>query len=190
MDATFWNTYYETDNMPWDAGSITTPLKEYIDQLADKNIRILIPGCGNAHEAEYLVKQGFTQVYVCDWAKEALSKFRERVPHFPESHLILADFFKLEEQFDLILEQTFFCALLPALRPAYAQQMHQLLSPKGKLVGLLFNMEKEDGPPFGGDLVEYQSLFQPIFEHVKIEECYNSIKPRQGKEFFIQLRKA
>ena len=190
MDATFWNNRYEDNNIPWDAGRITTPLKAYIDQLKDKAIRILIPGCGNAHEAEYLLQEGFTQVYVCDWATEALANFKKRVPDFPSSHLIQADFFKLENQFDLILEQTFLSALFPAQREAYAKQMYRLVSPGGKVIGVLFNEGTEDSPPFGGTAEEFLAIFNPVFDQVKVEDCYNSIKPRQGRELFIRLGKS
>lgn len=33
------------------------PLKVYFDQLTNKDLKILIPGGGNSHEAEYLLKK-------------------------------------------------------------------------------------------------------------------------------------
>lgn len=63
LDADFWNERYSSQQTGWDIGSPSTPLKEYIDQLTDKDIRILIPGCGNAYEAEYLHQQGFSNVF-------------------------------------------------------------------------------------------------------------------------------
>jgi hypothetical protein len=53
----YWNNRYEADEIGWDLKIISPPLKAYIDQLTDKNIRILIPGCGSGYEAEYLLKQ-------------------------------------------------------------------------------------------------------------------------------------
>ena len=41
----------------WDLGMISPPIKQYIDSIDDKNQRILIPGCGNAHEAVYLLEK-------------------------------------------------------------------------------------------------------------------------------------
>ncbi len=64
--------------------------------------------------------------------------------------------------------------------------MHHLLKPKGKLVGLLFNFElTEKGPPFGGNLLEYRSLFKSNFKIKTLEPSINSIKERQGKELFF-----
>ena len=112
----YWQQRYSLNQTGWDTGSITTPLKEYFDQLASKEIRILIPGCGNAYEAEYLYSKGFKAVYVADVAAAPLQNLKMRVPDFPQDHLLQQDFFQLGGQYDLIVEQTFFCALDPSLR--------------------------------------------------------------------------
>jgi methyl halide transferase len=62
MDNNYWNTRYLEEQTGWDIGYPSTPLKEYIDQLTNKSIRILIPGCGNGYEGEYLHQNGFTNV--------------------------------------------------------------------------------------------------------------------------------
>jgi SAM-dependent methyltransferase len=115
IDKNFWEKRWENNETGWDAGTITAPLKAYFDQLKDKNIKILIPGCGNAHEAEYLFEQGFKNTYIIDIAPQALESFSKRVPHFPKENLICDDFFNHQNQYDLIVEQTFFCALDPNL---------------------------------------------------------------------------
>jgi len=185
----FWSDRYQTLNTGWDLGTISPPIKEYIDQLEDKSIRILIPGCGNAHEAEYLYELGFTNVHVLDFVKEPLADFKNRVKDFPEAHLHQDDFFEHVGQYDLILEQTLFCAIDPSLRQDYVATVNRLLTPKGKLVGLLFNRLFEGGPPFGGNLNEYQTQFSKVFKCVKMGSCYNSIEPRLGSELFIQIQK-
>lgn len=182
----YWQERYSKHETGWDIGSPSTPLKEYIDGLHDKTTKILIPGCGNAYEAAYLYEKGFTNTYLVDFAEAPLKAFAERYPDFPENQLICNDFFNLEGQFDLILEQTFFCALDPALRDNYCRKMASLLAPKGKLVGLLFNQifEKE-GPPFGGFLEEYKPQLSQYLNIQLLEECRNSIPPRAGKELFM-----
>ncbi|UGU15048.1 TPMT family class I SAM-dependent methyltransferase [Sinomicrobium kalidii] len=185
----FWEEKYKSRDTFWDIGHISTPLKAYIDQLEDKNIKILIPGAGNGYEAEYLLHQGFKNVHVLDFALPPLQNFKKRVPGFPEKQLLNQDFFTLDMTFDLILEQTFFCALPPQSRPDYARKMQQLLNPEGKLAGLLFDFPlTEEGPPFGGDREEYFGYFSPYFDIVIMERCYNSIKPREGREFFFILK--
>jgi len=190
LDEKYWALRYKENRIKWDIGSISTPIKEYIDQLEDKSLRILIPGSGNSYEAEYLHRLGFINVFVVDIAKEPLENLKRRVDDFPITHLLQKDFFKLNLEFDLIIEQTFFCALDPDLRPKYAVKMNELLKPNGKLAGLFFNFKKTKfGPPFGGDLREYKSLFQPYFEILKLEECYNSIPERSGNELFFIFKK-
>jgi methyl halide transferase len=49
----YWSERYEKSQTGWDVGNVSPALKDYFDQLTDKSISILIPGCGNAYEAEY-----------------------------------------------------------------------------------------------------------------------------------------
>lgn len=186
----FWETKYQENKTGWDIGAISTPLKTYIDQLTNKNLKILIPGGGNCYEAEYLHEKGFKNVQVIDIAKQPLINLKQRFPDFPINDLINTDFFNHQGSYDLIIEQTFFCALDPVLRTNYVNKMQQLLNPKGKLVGLLFNFElTSEGPPFGGSIQEYRKLFEDKFQLKVLEKCYNSIKPRNERELFLIAEK-
>jgi len=186
----FWDDRYISNDIGWDLGVVSPPIKTYIDQLPQKDIKILIPGGGHSYEAEYLHLNGFKNVYVVDVSKTALHHLKSRVPSFPESHLIQRDFFELEMTFDLILEQTFFCAIHPKLRPAYAKKTFDLLHTKGKVVGLLFNVPlNTTHPPFGGSKEEYLPYFDPYFYILKMEKATNSIDGRKGKELFFKIEK-
>ena len=110
----YWDNTYNTNQIGWDIGYVSTPLKEYFDQLSDKLIRILIPGAGNAYEAEYLWKLGFKNVFILDFSKAAVQSFLSRCPNFPESNILIENFFKHKEQYNLIVEQTFFTSIFPA----------------------------------------------------------------------------
>jgi len=190
LDKNYWNERYQKGETSWDIGYPAPALKEYIDQLDNKNIAILIPGCGNAHEAEYLLKQGFNNVTLIDISSLAAETTKERLSSYGNKlKVIRGDFFELQQKFDLILEQTFFCALDPSLRKNYAEKMYELLKQNGKLVGLLFDRSFEDGPPFGGDTAEYMDLFAPLFDILVMERAYNSIERRAGTEVFIIARK-
>lgn len=189
LDETFWDNRYKSLDIGWDLGEVSPPLKDYFDQIADKSLRILIPGGGNSYEAEYLYQKGFKNVYVIDISKTALNNLKKRVPDFPQDQLIHSDFFDLEMSLDLIIEQTFFCALDPSLRDQYVSKMHSLLPTEGQLVGLLFNVPLySDRPPFGGLKTEYEERFKNHFEIIKMETAYNSQESRQGKELFINLK--
>jgi len=190
INKSFWNNRYLNNDTGWDIGEISTPIKNYIDQLDNKDLRILIPGCGNAYEAEYLFNNGFKNVYVIDISHLALQQFKNRVPNFPENQLICGNFFEHNSQYDLIIEQTFFCAIDPKLRSDYAIHSAKILKPNGKLVGLLFDAPlNTEHPPFGGNKLEYISYFEPYFNIAIMERSHNSIKPRSDKELFIKLVK-
>ena len=190
LTSTYWNNRYAEGSTGWDLKEVSPPIKAYLDQLENKELKILIPGGGYSYEAQYCWEQGFKNVYVVDFSALALENLKHRVPDFPSSQLIQEDFFKYDEQFDVIIEQTFFCALQPSLRPSYVSHMHILLKPKGKLVGLLFNFPlTEKGPPYGGSALAYRSLFSTYFDIQKIETSYNSVAARSDKEFFISMIK-
>jgi len=190
LDGNYWSNRYDDGTAVWDLGVVSPPLKNYIDQLPGKNIRILIPGCGNTHEADYLLKLGFTDITVIDIAPALVAQLKEKYKGDQEIKIILGDFFEHSGAYDLILEQTFFCALDPALRKNYIAKMYELLSPDGKLVGVLFNRQfEEQGPPFGGDKDEYAPMFANNFIFKTFEPCYNSFIKRKDSELFINLVK-
>lgn len=193
-EAKFWQQRYEKDSIGWDMGVVSPPLKAYIDQMPDsvKEQAILVPGAGNAYEVGYLHEQGFTNVTLVDFAPAPIEAFAKRYPNFPTEHLLCADFFTLSPeqcQFDLVIEQTFFCAINPARRDEYVEQMAALLNPNGKLIGLLFDKEfGRDEPPFGGTKQEYQQRFESHFNIDIMTSSNNSHPARQGNELFIQMR--
>lgn len=191
LNRRYWEDRYENNKTGWNIGYVSTPLKVYFDQITDKSLKILIPGAGNSYEAEYLWNNDFKNVFVVDFVKQPLDNIKNRVPDFPETQLLNINFFDLNDKFDIIFEQTFFCALNPSLRKNYVNQMHHLLKPNGKIVGLLFNFElTEEGPPFGGSTAEYKSLFKSKFNLKRLEPSINSIKERQGKELFFIFESA
>jgi len=190
LNEDFWDQRYKNNDIGWDLGQISPPLKAYINQLTDKSIRILIPGGGNSYEAEYLFNLGFKNVFVIDVSQTALSNIKLRVPSFPSEQLLNKNFFDLDMTFDLILEQTFFCAINPRLRNDYVIKMNESLSNNGKLAGLLFNLALyTDRPPFGGSKSEYIQCFDNYFNIILIEKAYNSHESRVDQELFFILEK-
>ncbi len=190
LDIEFWNGRYLNGQTGWDIGRASRPMTEFIDTLTDRSTRILIPGCGNAYEAEYLHDRGFANVHLIDLAPLALQRFADRVPGFPKENLIKGDFFAHSGNYDLILEQTFFCAIDPGLRPAYASKISELLVPGGRLAGVLFRVPLyDDHPPFGGNAEEYHTYFEVDLEIMRMEPCRNSIEPRQGDELWVEMMK-
>jgi methyl halide transferase len=190
LDSKYWDRRYREGNTGWDIGSVSPPLKEYILTLSNKDINILIPGAGNCYEAAFLWDQGFKNITILDFASSLIQKLRNKWQHHMGVRLLSQDFFEHEGCYDLILEQTFFCAISPEKRPEYVRKMFELLAPGGTLTGVMFNVDfEQEGPPFGGHIQEYQSHFTSYFPDVLFAPCHHSILPRQGREVLITARK-
>jgi len=186
----YWDAENEKLKNGWDIGYVSTPLRDYFDQLTNKDLRILVPGAGAAWEAEHLHKSGFHQVFMLDFSPVIVDKFLSRYPDFPTGQVFCEDFFNHQGSYDLIVEQTFFSSLLPEQRAAYVNKVNELLADQGKLVGLFFNHEFNfNGPPFGGTPETYRALFEGKFEMEHFATSYNSIKPRRERELFMLLKK-
>ena len=189
LDQTYWDNQYLANATGWDLGKVSPPIKTYIDTIDNKEAKILIPGCGNTYEAEYLLEQGFTNITVIDIAPTLVENLKQKFANNNNITIILGDFFDHQGKYDFIIEQTFFCALPPTLRQKYVWKMHQLLTDYGKLFGLLFNREFEVSPPFGGSLNEYEQLFYEAFAFNSISMAGNSIPSRANTELFIEFQK-
>lgn len=191
LDKAFWDNRYLMEQTGWDIGEVSPPLKGYFNQLKDKTISILIPGCGNAYEAGYLMEMGFENVTLIDISGILVKELQRKFVHYLDKrlHIMEGNFFTLHQKFDLIIEQTFFCTIEPLLRRQYVSKMFELLNPGGKLVGLLFNRDFGGGPPFGGSLNEYRELFWKDWEIKTLAPCYNSIAPRAGSELFFIVQR-
>ncbi|WP_164112508.1 MULTISPECIES: methyltransferase domain-containing protein [Sphingobacterium] len=190
LDAFYWERRWKDKQTRWDIGYASPAIVRYAENYSNKDAAILIPGCGNAYEAAWLMDHGFNNVTVLDISPTAIANAQQVIKSDVRLQFVCADFFTYQGQFDLILEQTFFCAIPVSRRQEYTAKMTSLLHEKGRLVGVLFDREFEDqGPPFGGSLLEYQSLFADNFDFDRFECCYNSIPARAGTELFINLIK-
>lgn len=190
LNRNYWNDRWEKEETGWDIGYASPPIEDYLAQYKDKNAKILIPGCGNAHEAEYLLENGFTDVTILDISDFAVNVLKEKFKNTSEIKVICKDFFTHEGKYDLMIEQTFFCAIPTIMRNNYATKAAELLNENGRIIGVLFNkIFEKKGPPFGGTEAEYRFIFKKYFEIEKMESCHNSIPQRLGNELFINLKK-
>ena len=189
LDAEYWNDRYIAGQTGWDMHQASPPLTDYIDSLSNKELRILIPGCGNAHEADYLLHKGFTNVTLIDISEVVTTRIALKYKDEPIK-IVCEDFFKHTGSYDLILEQTFFCTLSLPMREKYIDKCYELLVPGGKIAGVLFNKPLGiPGPPFISGDEEYKKIFSSKFTITRYEDCKNSIAPRLGKEVFFEVEK-
>jgi methyl halide transferase len=190
INAVYWEQRWQAGQTGWDVGYATPAIVAFCAGIQDRGLKILVPGAGNGYEAEYLWKEGFRNLDIVDLSQTALSSFQARVPDFPPAQLVHGDFFDLLGPYDLVIEQTFFCALHPRLRRAYVDHMLRILRPGGVLAGLLFDFPlTEEGPPFGGSKEEYFGLFTSGFEIRSLDRCTSSIAPRAGRELWLEVEK-
>ncbi|TKA68492.1 hypothetical protein B0A55_08793 [Friedmanniomyces simplex] len=153
--------------------------------------RVLVPGCGKGYDVLLFSSCGY-DAYGLDVSQLALDRANAllqepSLPHqYPsslngrgETKFLLADFFKDDflasiggGDFDVIYDYTFLVALPPAMRPAWAKRMSELLSPTGHLICLEFPLGKEPktgGPPHGVTAV----LYEQLLDHPGREVKYN-----------------
>src|SRR5690606_7045253 len=78
----------------WDIGYPSPAITKYMDGIADKNTAILIPGCGNAYEAEYLIQQGFTNITLIDIAPLAVENLKKKFEGQSAISILCEDFFE------------------------------------------------------------------------------------------------
>lgn len=191
LNQAYWDERHRDGDTPWNLKMASPAITKYIDQIENKSLRILIPGAGHAHEVQYLIDHQFTDITVCDISTVAMDKIKRDLAFTNGVKYITGDFFELVGTYDLILEQTFFCALDPQFRIQYVDKMYDLLAEGGTLAGILFaSLFSFPGPPFGGTKDEYKSLFGKKLYIRSIEMCYNSVLPRQGNELFIICKKS
>ena len=188
LDESYWTNRYHTNSTGWDIGS-AGPLAHILEKLENKKSKILIPGAGNGYEAEYALSVELENIHILDFSAPPLENLKKRVPQLKPENIHHVDFFEHNGEYDVILEQTFFCALNPELREQYISKMHSLLKPKGILTGVMFDHALDTGPPFGGSIESYKKLFSPKFDIELMERCEFSIPPRAGKELYVKFRK-
>jgi SAM-dependent methyltransferase len=187
LDKSFWDQRWHTGQTGWDLNEASPAIMDYFDRTKPPfDARILIPGCGNAWEAEALTRRGYTDITLCDISPTLCANLSERYHDQSAISIVCGDFFDLSGPYDLVIEQTFLCALDPSLRAAYAEHMARIIRPGSILAGLWFSVEFPfDGPPFGGSPEDYLKLLEPYFNLKEAGPCKASVKPRQGNEWFI-----
>lgn len=186
----YWNNRWINKQTGWDISQASPALVKILNKYP-KDASILIPGCGNAYEAEYLIKNDYKNITLIDISEELCNNLKAKFSVYKNApKIICGDFFEHNGQYDLILEQTFFCAIEPKMRENWCSKMNALLKDTGKVEGLLFNIIFEKaGPPFGGSQVEYEQMFTKYFSKVQFNECLTSIAPRKGTEIEFILEK-
>jgi len=191
----FWDDCYNTNNTGWDLGEPTPIFVNWCDQLKTKK-NICVPGCGNGYDVLYFAQKGH-KVTAIDFAQNPIQKIKkESRGNNLNIDILEKDIFDVSfnfrNEFDYIIEYTFYCAIDPKMRIKYVEKMYNALKPGGEFVGIFLPFNKglsEGGPPFGVDLAEIMDIFLKKFKLLESAKHQLSIKPRSDKEMFIRFIK-
>jgi SAM-dependent methyltransferase len=177
----FWESRYRDHVTPWDAGTVPGALRGYAKRLAPGS-RVLIPGCGTAYEAYYLLENGFDALAI-DFSQAAVEAAQRTLACFPD-RVRFADFFAFDfgKPYDCVYERAFLCALPPKLWPQYAARMAEVIRPGGTLAGFFFLRETAKGPPFGTTAEALHALLDSRFELTEDLPVDDSIEVFRGAE--------
>ncbi len=194
LSSTAWDQRCQGGTPRWDLGQPAPAFQSLLNGGdAPQPGRAIALGAGRGHDALFFAQQGF-EVTAVDFAPSAIQALQEQAQAQQLAlPLLQRDIFDLTPefagQFDYAIEHTCFCAIDPALRPAYVSLVADLLVPHGELLAVFFTHQRSGGPPFGTTLAEVRQLFEPHFETISLTPVTNSVPARQGEEHFGRLRK-
>ena len=188
-----WENHYETNDLGWDLGEVAPPFVRLWEERKLSPCKVIIPGCGRGHEAIFLAEHGF-QITAVDYTCGAVRLLDDALKTKHLSGKVLRhDFFELDSSynnsFDLMLENTFFCAINPIMRQKYVATAERILKSGALLVGLFYETGKEGGPPFNTRKVDIEENFSELFMIESLGKTCHSTKQRQGKEWSAIFKK-
>lgn len=192
-DPQMWDDRYAEGLAGWDLGDAPPVLHTLIKGELAGNGKILVPGCGNGHDALALARAGW-RVTGLDFAPRPIATARENAKAASiEITYEQGDLFATpkawSEQFDAVWEQTCYCAIHPDRRDEYVGAMARVLKPGGRYVGLFMNHEKPDGPPFDVTRDDVSLRFASVFDLEELRTVENSVADRPGEFLLFATRR-
>ncbi len=188
-----WQNHYDNDDLQWDLGQVAPPFIRLWEENKFFRGKAIIPGCGQGHEVVFLAENGF-QVTGLDYAPGAVSLLQSAIKEKSlQAQVLHQDFFQLDDthnaQYDLMLEQAFFCAIHPSRRPAYVETVTRILKKDGLLAALFYETGEKGGPPFNTTPSDILDHFSDDFHIETLEKTPHSVEKRKDKELLGLLRK-
>ncbi|MCS7047998.1 MAG: TPMT family class I SAM-dependent methyltransferase [Verrucomicrobiae bacterium] len=182
LDAQAWDERYRCGDTPWDKGEPAPGLVDFLTRERYEPGTVLVPGCGRGHDCRALAAHGF-RVTGLDVSEVAIEEAR-RLAAGSGVEFVVGDFLTHQGRYDWLFEHTCFCALEPSLRDAYVDAAARVVRPGGWLLGIFFDVEMEDGPPFGATRDELRARFGRWFRLLR-EERPRSWPGRVGEEVLM-----
>lgn len=187
-----WEARYERGDIPWDLGLAPPCLEDLLLRLGPTPLRVLVPGAGYGHDALAWAQAGHL-VTAIDIAPSAVARLRALAGDagltVEAREIDLFDLpAEMQDAFDIVWEQTCFCAIPPAQRAAYVRAMAGALRADGVLHGLFWNHGMAEGPPWNISEAEVRSVFTQAFSLDGLVAVETSAGGRKN-EFLAVLRK-
>ncbi|KDO51605.1 hypothetical protein CISIN_1g024021mg [Citrus sinensis] len=183
-----WEKCWEEGLTPWDIGQ-PAPIIVHLHQSgALPKGRALVPGCGTGYDVVAMAspERYVVGLEISDIAIKKAEELSSSLPNAKFVSFLKADFFTWcpTELFDLIFDYTFFCAIEPEMRAAWAQKIKDFLKPDGELITLMFPISDHvGGPPYKVSVSDYEEVLQPMgFQAISIVDNKLAIGPRKGRE--------
>ena len=188
-----WQGHYDSNDMGWDLGEVAPPFVKLWQEEKLPVGKVLVPGCGRGYEVVFLAENGF-EVTAIDFSEGAITHLENALKERNlKGRVLHQDFFSMDDShdgvYDLVLEQTFFCAIAPRQRQDYVLNVARILKPGGMLVGLFYHTDKEGGPPYNTIRQDIESNFSKNFEIQQLDKTSLSVEQRKDKEWLGILKK-
>ncbi|MCF8413671.1 MAG: class I SAM-dependent methyltransferase [Melioribacteraceae bacterium] len=191
----FWDSKYSTNSDRWSLNTTTPAFVRLLEEEKfDPFSKIAFIGCGKGDDVIYYSGKGL-DVTGFDFSESVLRAARNKASdqNMKAKFInldLLKEIGKYANSFDYIFEYVTFCAVHPNHVPLLIKNSFGMLKSGGKLISLLFPIEKRiGGPPFGLELDIFLEMFTKFGEIIKIEANPSSIKPRIGREKLIVIKK-
>ena len=187
-----WQGHYDANDLGWDLGQVAPPFVKLWQEEKLPLGKVLVPGCGRGHEVIFLAENEF-DVTAVDFSAGAVTYLKNALKERNlEGRVLHQDFFSLDDThagiYDLVLEQTFFCAISPRQRQDYVLNVSRILKPGGMLVGLFYHTNEQGGPPYNTTREDIERHFSKNFKIQELDKTSLSAEQRKGKEWLGVLK--
>jgi SAM-dependent methyltransferase len=190
----FWEGVYAAGGDGWELGGPSLPLVDFVERTPPPRGRVVVPGCGRAHDARFLAARGY-EVTAVDFSTAALTAARA----LAQRDGVAVDFEQRDlftlgrdhaNAFDGVWEYTCYCAIDPARRAEYVDVLRTIVRPGGWFLGCFFPLRAQTaGPPFKVSRTEIQRRLARGFRIERAFPPLRSARGRQGREWMVLARR-
>ncbi len=179
---TNWQSRWLAQDTPWDLKGSHPETERLMQLLIGWRIplmKVLIPGCGRAHDAAVFLKQGL-EVTGVDLSEEAIRTAKDLWKNTRGLELIAStnEEYALNHKglYSLVFDRAMLCALSPEVRPRYVKAVTDVLASGGIFSSIAFHKLHGEfkGPPFA---IQEEAMTRLFTESFTLMGCYRVAAP-------------